>query len=190
MKKVLLVTAFSLMISFCLSSQNKLVGKNQYSVGLGYGYNSNAGNDGIVFSNDYKYYLTNRFALNPGISFFQSINLFANLDNTGYKSHSGLLLNFSLDYVLLQRDDFSLALNVGPSFEIGDDTFTSMRSFSNGVLTGEQFENKRIFEPGLFGSVDLMWDMNNGKSRTLSIISNSQYGLIPISLGIVYKVGF
>lgn len=188
--RLTLALIFGLML---LSSNNyaqkSTIRKDIYSVGLGYGFNSNVGNDGIIFSNDYKYYLSNRLAINPALSFFQSTNIFNNFDE-GYQSHSGLVFSFSLDYTIYNKKNFNIALNIGPSIEIGDQSHTSMRAYYEGVLTDERFENERLFVPGIVGNIEFSWDENKKFVKTLSIISNSQYGLFPNSLGIVYKIGF
>ena len=183
---VILVMLF---ISSSSYAQKSSIRKDKYSVGFGYGFNSNVGNDGIIISNDYKYYLSNRLALNPALSYFQSINLFHDFEE-GYKSHSGLVLSFSLDYTIYNKKDFNISLNLGPSFEIGDQSRTWMRTYIDGVLTEERFENERLFVPGVVGNIEVSWDENKKFAKSISIISNSQYGLIPNSLGIVYKIGF
>lgn len=183
----------TMLVVLCISSNNyaqkSSIRKDKYSVGIGYGFNSNVGNDGLVFSNDYKYYLSNRLALNPALSYFQSINLFHDFEE-GYQSHSGLVLSFSLDYTIYHKNDFNIALNLGPSFEIGDQSHTWMRTYYDGILTEERFENERLFVPGVVGNVEFSWDESKKFVKSISIISNSQYGLIPNSLGIVYKIGF
>ena len=183
---VILVMLF---ISSSSYAQKSSIRKAKYSVGFGYGFNSNVGNDGLIISNDYKYYLSNRLALNPALSYFQSINLFHDFEE-GYKSHSGLVLSFSLDYTIYNKKDFNISLNLGPSFEIGDQSRTWMRTYIDGVLTEERFENERLFVPGVVGNIEFSWDENKKFVKSISIISNSQYGLIPNSLGIVYKIGF
>ncbi len=183
---VILVMLF---ISSSSYAQKSSIRKDKYSVGFGYGFNSNVGNDGLIISNDYKYYLSNRLALNPALSYFQSINLFHDFEE-GYKSHSGLVLSFSLDYTIYNKKDFNISLNLGPSFEIGDQSRTWMRTYIDGVLTEERFENERLFVPGVVGNIEFSWDENKKFVKSISIISNSQYGLIPNSLGIVYKIGF
>ncbi len=183
---VILVMLF---ISSSNYAQKSSIRKDKYSLGIGYGFNSNVGNDGVIISNEYKYYLSNRLALNPALNYFQSINLFHNFDE-GYKSHSGLVLSFSLDYTIYNKKDFNVALNLGPSFEIGDQSRTSMRTYIDGVMTEERFENERLFVPGVVGNIEVSWDENKKFVKSISIISNSQYGLIPNSLGIVYKIGF
>lgn len=183
---VILVMLF---ISSSNYAQKSSIRKDKYSLGIGYGFNSNVGNDGVIISNEYKYYLSNRLALNPALNYFQSINLFHNFDE-GYKSHSGLVLSFSLDYTIYNKKDFNVALNLGPSFEIGDQSRTSLRTYIDGVMTEERFENERLFVPGVVGNIEFSWDENEKFVKSISIISNSQYGLIPNSLGIVYKIGF
>ena len=170
-------------------AQKSSIRKDKYSVGIGYGFNSNVGNDGLVFSNDYKYYLSNRLALNPALSYFQSINLFHDFEE-GYQSHSGFVFSFALDYTIYNKNDFNIAINLGPSFEVGDQSYSWLRTYTDGVLTEERFENERLFVPGVVGNIELSWDENKKFVKSISIISNSQYGLIPNSLGIVYKIGF
>ena len=143
----------------------------------------------MVFSNDYKYYLSNRLALNPALSYFQSINLFHDFEE-GYQSHSGFVFSFALDYTIYNKNDFNIAINLGPSFEVGDQSYSWLRTYTDGVLTEERFENERLFVPGVVGNIELSWDENKKFVKSISIISNSQYGLIPNSLGIVYKIGF
>ena len=99
-------------------------------------------------------------------------------------------MSFSLDYTIYNKKDFNVALNLGPSFEIGDQSRTSMRTYIDGVMTEERFENERLFVPGVVGNIEVSWDENKKFAKSISIISNSQYGLIPNSLGIVYKIGF
>lgn len=183
------VILFLLFISSSNYAQKSSIRKDKYSIGVGYGFNSNVGNDGLVFSNDYKYYLSDKLAINPALTFFQSINLFQDLED-GYQSHSGFVLSFSIDYTIYNKKDFNIALNLGPSFEIGDQSHSSMRTYIDGVMTEERFENERLFVPGVVGNIEVSWDENKKFAKSISIISNSQYGLIPNSLGIVYKIGF
>lgn len=171
-------------------SQNSISRKDKFSVGIGYGFNSNIGNDGILFSNDYKHYIIDRLAINPGISFFQSINLFQDMTENGYKSHSGLVFDLSLEYSVYRQNNFNIALNLGPSFEIGDFNYTSLRTYIDGVLIEERFVHQLIYEPGIFGSIEFSWDKDQKLVKTLAIVTNSQFGLIPNSLGVVYKIGF
>jgi len=184
---IILLTVVFATGSYAQDSTNR---KEIFSVGIGYGFNSNIGNDGILFSNDYKHYLTDRLAINPGISFFQSINLFQDISENGYKSHSGLVLDLSLEYSIYRHNNFNIALNLGPSFEIGDFNYTSLRTYIDGVLIEERFVHQLIYEPGVSGSIEFSWDKNKKIVKTLAIVTNSQFGLIPNSLGIVYKIGF
>ncbi|MEA4935793.1 hypothetical protein SDC9_156137 [bioreactor metagenome] len=190
MKHLIIVSLLSVFITSEAQDQGSTTPKEKFSVGIGYGFNSNIGNDGILFSNDYKHYLTDRLVMNPGISFFQSVNMFQNIARNGYKSHSGLVFDLSLECSIYNHKYFNIALNLGPSFEIGDISYSSMRTYENGVLTEERFVHKQIYEPGVSGSVEFSWDRNKKLVKTLSIISNSQYGLIPNSIGILYKIGF
>lgn len=190
MKSSLFITLLSIVLTTVSYAQDSTTRKENFSVGLGYGFNSNIGNDGVLFSNDYKYYLTDRLVINPGICFFQSVNMFRNIAENGYKSHSGLVLDLSLEYSIYSQKHFNIALNLGPSFEIGNLSYSSMRTYENGVLTEERFVHKQIYEPGVSGSVEFSWDKGQKLVKTLAIVTNSQYGLFPNSLGIVYKIGF
>lgn len=183
---VILVMLF---ITSSTYGQKSSIRKDKYSVGIGYGLNRNMGNDGVVFSNDYKYYLSNRLAINPALTFFQSINMFHDFED-GYQSHSGLVLSFSLDYTIYNKNDFNIALNLGPSFEIGDQSYSWLRTYTDGVLTEDRIKNERLFAPGVVGNIEFSWDENEKFTKSISIVCNNQYGTILNSLGIVYKIGF
>ncbi len=188
-KKSLVLILLMLYVSVAGNAQISSIRQDKYSIGFGYGFNSNVGNDGFIFSNDYKYFVTNSFALNPALSFFQSVNLFHDFEE-GYKSHSGLVASFSLDYTFYLKNNHGISLNIGPSLEVGDQSRTWMRRYENGVLVEERFENERLFVPGVVASIEFGWDQDKKMQKSISLVSNSQYGLIPNSLGIVYKIGF
>jgi hypothetical protein len=190
MRNLIFITIFSAFVITSSYAQKTINPKEKFSIGIGYGFNSNIGNDGIVFSNDYKHSLTDKLVINPGISFFQSINFFQDMAENGYKSHSGLVFDLSLEYSVYRKNNFNIALNLGPSFEIGDLSYSSIRTYMDGVLIEERFVHDQVYEPGVFGSIEFSWDKDRKLVKTLAITTNSQFGLIPNSLGIVYKIGF
>lgn len=166
---------------FIFSQENK-----KFSIGLGYGFDTNISNDGILLTNDYKIFLTNKLILNPGVSVFQSMNTIKRIE-PGYRSHSGLVFDLSLEYEIIKIKNFGISMNLGPSFEIGDQTYSSVRTYEYGVLIDEQFVHEQIYQPGLMAGIEFSFQKN--KRNTFSIVSNFQYGLLPNSVGVLYKIG-
>ncbi len=126
MKNFALVFLVSL-LSISSFSQENLKPKNLYSVGLGYNYIGNDGAHGILFTNDFKWNFSKRFALNPGISFFQTVKNY-NWDGW-YRSHSGFIAELCLSSRIIDKVNSSLSLKIGPSFEVGDVSYLAVQGW-------------------------------------------------------------
>jgi hypothetical protein len=188
MKNIFLVGLFAMIFATNSYSQKSNSFSDNYSVGIGYGFNSNIGNPGILFSNDYKFNLSTKFALNPGISFFQSLDVYEKRRGNDYRSHSGIVLDFSVEYAIAKIKNVTIALNVGPSFEIGDYSYVKIQANEQFNIP-EKIVSEQIYQPGVHGGVEFIWKNKSMKTRAISFVTNSQYYLVPNSLGVLYKFG-
>jgi len=57
-------------------------------------------------------------------------------------------------------------------------------------LVEERYHNETISEGGLKIDIEYSWGETSRFTKSLSTISNSQYGMFPNSLGVVFKIGF
>ncbi len=188
MKKNLLLTLF--LFGFLVNgfSQNDFHRKI-YSVGLGIGNENNISNFGMYFTNDFKYFALDRLAVNPRISFFQSLGL-NNYKHYGYKSQSGVFFELGASFSIIKYSYSELSISAGPSFQIGSETYRSLASYDeNFEVIEERFSNKYFRRLGLY--LDLDFTFNDGDKLEQTIgIKSSYFGIYPEYLGIVYKIGF
>jgi hypothetical protein len=165
-----------------LKAQEK---KGIYSIGVGVGNENNISNYGIYFTNDYKYFVLDWLAINPRISFFQSTSSFEPAVDFGYRSHSGIFFDLGLSIYPFKR----FSLNVGPSYEVGDESYLSMKKWENDVVVQEWYENNSIREFGFYADIEYSWPMTKKLIGTFGIKTNYLY-FYPGFVGIVCKVGF
>ncbi len=156
-----------------------------YSVGIGFGNENNVSNYGIFFTNDIKIEIAERLSLNPRVSFFQSLG---SIESEGYRSHSGIFLETGLSYSIKKNGKVELSVNAGPSLEIGDETYSSLRRYEDGVLVEERFGNNMLKQFGFYGDFEISWKRDRCL-KTIGLRTN-YYGIYPEFLGIVYKIGF
>jgi hypothetical protein len=186
MKKIILLPLMVLGIVSCAFAQNN--SKNMlYSVGIGLGTENNVGNYGLFLTNDLKISLAERLALNPRLSFFQSLRGFEDPEQFGYSNHSGLFIDLGLSYSLIAKEGFNFSVNVGPSTEIGSETYSSIRVYENGVLVDEVYEANKLRQFGFYADLEFAWIKDNCV-HALAIKSN-YYGIYPEFFGIAYKFG-
>ena len=158
-----------------------------FSVGLGFGNENNVSNYGIFFTNDLKIGLTDKLYINPRLSFFQSLGSIENADDYGYRSHSGLFIDLGLGYSIIKKQKFDISINLGPSTEIGSETYSSMQRYENGILVEEQFENNNLKQFGFYSDIEIIWITGN-LTNTIGLKTN-YFGIYPEFIGIVYKIG-
>ncbi len=160
-----------------------------YSVGLGLGNENNISNFGMYFTNDFKYYALDRLAVNPRISFFQSLGV-NNYKYYGYRSQSGVFFDLGASFSIIKYSYSEVSISTGPSFQIGSETYRSLAVYDEKFeVTEERFSNKYFHRLGLYLDLDLT--LNDGDKLEQSIgIKSSFFGIYPEYLGIVYKIGF
>jgi hypothetical protein len=158
-----------------------------YSIGIGFGNENNVSNYGILFTNDLKLELLNRFYLNPRVGFFQSTGSLEHADQFGYRSHSGLFLDCGISYAFVKKQNFEITLNAGPSYEIGSETFLRSASIHNDEFINVVYENNQLSRLGAYADIEFSWMIKN-VVNTIGIKTNA-YGFYPEYVGIIYKIG-
>lgn len=160
-----------------------------YSVGIGLGNENNISNFGMYFTNDFRYYALDWLAVNPRISFFQSLGL-NNYQFYGYRSQSGVFFELGASFSIIKYSYSEVSINVGPSFQIGSETYRSIVVYDEYFNAAEEiFSNKYFRRLGFYLDLDLTF--NDGDKLEQSIgIKSSFFGIYPEYLGLVYKIGF
>ena len=167
-------------------TQNKF-GDKIYSVGLGFGNENNVGNYGLYFSNDLRFYLTNRLSVNPRVSFFQSLGSIEPEKHYGYRSHSGIFFDLGANISLITNNSHDLSFSAGPSFQMGNETFSSGITVRNEVLVDEGFETITLRRLGFYCDLEFSFPVLN-QIHSIGLRS-SYFGIYPEFLGITYKIG-
>ncbi|MFN3997793.1 hypothetical protein [Algoriphagus sp.] len=169
--------------------------KLQYSIGAGASIDGNNLLWGLNFTNELNYKLGRRTSLNTGLTFYQSIG---NLEGTevfpGQKSKeqsSGIFITPMLKYDIIQRPSgFKLAFAMGPSLQLGGESFLFNPSFSNSEPSTTYAVNKyqRI---GIMTELEAEWKTKNPNIRNAASIS--AYGTdlyFPWYINATYKIRF
>jgi hypothetical protein len=188
MKKASCFTLLFLAIQSITFSQS-FMDKNVYNIGIGIGNENNVSNYGILFTNDYRIYMSKRIALNPRIGFFQSIGSLEPADQFGYRSHSGIMFDFGLSYSFFMQIHTNLSINFGPSWELGSETYLASAEILDDVFVNQKFENNTLSRIGFYFDIDFTFWQNQNISHTLGLKTN-YFSFYPEVVGIVYKIGF
>lgn len=169
--------------------------KFQYSIGAGGSIDGNNLLWGLNFTNELNYKLGKRTSLNAGLTFYQSLgNLEGKEVFPGQKSQeqsSGIFFTPMLKYDIIQRESgFKLAFAMGPSLQLGGESFLFNYNFSNPEPATTYAVNKyqRI---GIMAELEAEWKSKNPNIR--NAVSISAYGAdlyFPWYINATYKIRF
>lgn len=186
MRKKIFLTILMGMIFTQSFTQNK-IGDKIYSVGLGIGNENNVSNYGLYVSNDLKFYLKNKLSVNPRISLFQSLGSIEPEELYGYRSHYGFFFDLGANISLIKNDSYDLSLNVGPSYQLGKETYSIGRTIINDVVVEENFKTNSLRRLGLYCDLEFSYQVFR-QIHSIGIRSN-YFDIYPEFLGITYKIG-
>lgn len=132
--KIFLITIFSfLACSICAWAQEKETPK--LSLGFGGTLDSNLDLWGLNLATEYDIPLSKRLSFVPGITFYHSVGQTFKYPE-GYPSKNkdyskGIFINSLVKYDLIKHNSgFNLSLGMGPSFQIGKDSFLYNSNFT------------------------------------------------------------
>ncbi len=169
--------------------------KMQYTIGLGSTLDRTNSLWGVNFSNELNVNLRKRTSFNLGLSFYQS--LFSTsptslAQESGAKNKdqsSGLFISPTIKYDILQRPSgFKLAFAIGPSLQLGGDSFQPL--YFTGAPAQPYTVNK-YQRLGLLAELEAEWNSKNPNIK--NAVSISAYGvgeIFPWYFNLTYKMRF
>jgi hypothetical protein len=191
--QILFLFTFVPLISFAQEEKPKL----QYSAGFGTSIDGNNLLWGLNVTNELNVKLGKRTSFVAGFTFYQSLG---NLENqaliSGQKSKdqsSGIFISPKFKYDIIQHDSgFKLSFAIGPSLQLGGDSYQSTNSFFNpGDQTNLNYFVNKYRRIGLVTELEAEWNSKNPNRK--NAVSISAYGFdnyYPWYLNATYKVRF
>ncbi|WP_144604451.1 hypothetical protein [Algoriphagus algorifonticola] len=172
-----------------------------YRVGAGPSIEGNQGKWAINFMNELSVYTSERFSINPSLTYFAVIGEFdgsgkfwePQLDGQNINAFSSsLFTDVRLNYdVIRTAKDFRVGLGFGPSFQYGGDAsfggwFRNERGEMEGIMNVERFARL-----GYVTQVVFDWQgKNENRRNTLGVSMSSFSGYWPYYLMVNYRLGF
>jgi hypothetical protein len=193
MKVSYLIIILFLFLSNRVFSQERYSGSEEtstvFSVGMALGSEHNIGHWGLFISNDLKVKINEYLALNPRINYFETLAATESGPMEGYSSHSGIFIDFGVSYYFIRESDYAFSLNVGHSYQIGNQTYSSASSWMGDELIDETFEHTRIRRFGFYTDLEYSWN-REGKCLHTVALKTYSFEIYPEFLGLGYKIGF
>lgn len=185
MKSVIFTFLGLLFCQFIVSQEIK---HPEFRIGIGVLDELNIGNGGPYITNEAVFNVSERFSVNPGISFFQSTYI-TNDVPWGKQNHSGLFLDLLLSYSLIKNNLFGFAIKAGPSYQRGYESYREAARYEYDVLVYERYVHNDLKRFGLIFELEFGFLSNDRFFHYLSLQSKS-FDIFPEMLSVSYKFGF
>lgn len=171
--------------------------KLQYTVGFGSSIDGMNLLYGLNFSNELNLRLGKRTSFNAGVSFYQSLGSYEDRilpplsDGKNKEQSSGIFITPSFKYDIIQRPSgFKLAFSVGPSLQLGGETFIRSDPFSSETTSTAYITNK-YQRVGLFMELEAEWNSkNSNRKNAVSLSAFGANNAMPWYLNASYKLRF
>ncbi len=165
-----------------------------YKIGIGPGIEGNIGLIGLVFSNELSIDLSNRFSVNPSLTFFGTVRQWTMYDDgtPNNDHHSGFFTNITgqFDFIKTARN-FNVGIGIGPSFEIGSSTFRTSGQFIDGRWTNFTYDVNHHKRMGYVTNLVFSWNHQKKISNSSLLVSmysfDNYYGYFLMT---TYRAGF
>ncbi len=196
-----LVALVMTLLSFKAFSQEEKGNRLIYRVGAGPSIEGNQGQWAINFINELSFYPSERFSINPSLTYFTVVGEF---DGSGrfwqddfemqdfQEFSSSLFTDVRLNYdVIRTAKDFRVGLGFGPSFQYGGESsfggwFQNEQGEMEGIISVERFARL-----GYVTQVVFDWQgKNENRRNTLGVSMSSFSGYWPYYLMVNYRLGF
>lgn len=200
MQKLIILIIVYFGLTCYLTAQVSKDTRSYYKIGSGLGVEGNYGLWTLNLTHEFSYYASQRFSINPAMTYLVSIADFdlrgnywkpeLNGDNlNGFVSTFFTDLKFKYD-IIKTTDDFRIGIGFGPSFQIGGEALHGgwVMNESNEYESNWYIErHKRL---GYATEVTFDWLGRSNRKNTIAISMHSFEGYWPYYLMVNYKFGF
>lgn len=200
MKRIILITIVYFGLTCSLTAQVKEDTRSYYRIGAGLGIEGNYGLWALNLTNEFIYYASPRFSINPALTYFVSIADFdlrgnywkpeLNGDNiNGFVSTLFTDLKFQYD-IIKTTDDLRVGIGFGPSFQFGGEALHGgwvLNQFNEYQSIWYIERHRRL---GYVTQVSFDWAGKLNRRNMIGISMHSFEGYWPYYLMVNYRFGF